>query len=122
MAGGPAIVIADVQLEAPLPAARRNLWCVGRNYHAHAQELSGTVFNDNHADTASWPIVFTKVPDCVTGPYDEVRLPDGSSSEIDYAADLSVVLGPRDKNKLHHDALLQLRGIPTPQRRTGKTT
>src|SRR3546814_11835762 len=26
MAGGPAIVIADVQLEAPLPAARRNLW------------------------------------------------------------------------------------------------
>src|SRR3546814_15682570 len=50
MAGGPAIVIADVQLEAPLTAARRNLWCVGRNYHAPAPELSGTGFKEHHAE------------------------------------------------------------------------
>src|SRR3546814_4359784 len=53
MAGGPAIVIADVQLAAPLPAARRHLWCVGRHYPAHAPELSGTVFKDNPAEPAS---------------------------------------------------------------------
>src|SRR3546814_3848906 len=98
MAGGPAIVIADVQLEAPLPAARRNLWCVGRNYHAHAQELSGTVFKDNHADPASWPNVFTKVPECVTGPYDAVRIPAGISRSEEHTSELAVVIGREGKN------------------------
>ena len=64
--------VSDVQLEAPLPLPRRNLWCVGRNYHAHAKELSASVFKDNDANPDSWPIVFTKVPECVVGPYDDV--------------------------------------------------
>ncbi len=29
------VAVASVRLEAPLPLPRRNLWCVGRNYHAH---------------------------------------------------------------------------------------
>jgi len=57
-----ALQVSDVQLEAPLPLPRRNLWCVGRNYHAHAKELSASVFKDNDANPDSWPIVFTKVP------------------------------------------------------------
>ena len=61
-ASGPALAIADVVLEAPLPRPRRNLWCVGRNYHAHAKELRATVFKDNAADPQAWPIVFTKAP------------------------------------------------------------
>ena len=30
------VALAEVQLLAPLPLPRRNLFCVGRNYHAHA--------------------------------------------------------------------------------------
>ena len=37
---GAALPLDSVQLEAPIPVPRRNLWCVGRNYHAHAKELS----------------------------------------------------------------------------------
>src|SRR4051812_15414947 len=35
--------LAGASLAAPLPRQRRNLFCVGRNYHAHAKELRETV-------------------------------------------------------------------------------
>ncbi len=65
---GPKSRWPDVSLDAPLPKPRRNLWCVGRNYHAHAKEGSASVFKDNSARTDEWPIVFTKVPECVVRP------------------------------------------------------
>lgn len=96
-AGAP-LPLADVVLRAPLPRPRRNLWCVGRNYHAHAKELSESVFKDNDADPQSWPIVFTKVPECVVGPRAQVLLPTGVSEQIDYEAELGVVIGKAGKN------------------------
>jgi 2-keto-4-pentenoate hydratase/2-oxohepta-3-ene-1,7-dioic acid hydratase in catechol pathway len=77
---GETLALADVRLEAPLPLPRRNLFCVGRNYHAHAKELSGSVFRNNAANPQEWPIVFTKVPECVIGPADAVRLPGDAIS------------------------------------------
>jgi len=97
-ATGAALPLAEVRLLAPLPRPRRNLWCVGRNYHAHAKELSASVFKDNDANPESWPIVFTKVPECVVGPRDDVLLPAGVSSQIDYEAELAVVIGKGGKN------------------------
>jgi 2-keto-4-pentenoate hydratase/2-oxohepta-3-ene-1,7-dioic acid hydratase in catechol pathway len=103
---GERFALVDVQLEAPLPMPRRNLFCIGRNYHAHARELSGSVFKSAPKDTQSWPIVFTKVPECVVGPYDEVRLPGAEvSSQIDYEAELAVVIGRGGRNILRGAAL-----------------
>jgi 2-keto-4-pentenoate hydratase/2-oxohepta-3-ene-1,7-dioic acid hydratase in catechol pathway len=84
--------ISAVTLEAPLPLPRRNLFCVGRNYRAHATELAGSVFG---ADTATdeWPIVFTKVPESVIAPDEPICLPRGISEQIDYEAELAVVIG-----------------------------
>ncbi|NYT35902.1 FAA hydrolase family protein [Allopusillimonas soli] len=93
-----AVAMAQVRLLAPIPRPRRNIFCVGRNYHAHAKELSGSVFKANAADPAAWPIVFTKVPECVTGPGHEVRLPAGLSEQIDYEAELAVVIGKAGTN------------------------
>ena len=104
---GAAVPWADVTPEAPLPAPRRNLFCVGRNYHAHAKELSASVFKDNDSNPESWPIVFTKVPETVVGPYSDVRLPHGISEKIDYEAELAVVIGkagrdiPREQAMAH---------------------
>ena len=102
---GPAVELSSVQLDSPLPVPRRNIWCVGRNYHAHARELSSTVFKDNDADPNSWPIVFTKVPECVVGPHDEVLVPTDVSNEIDYEAELAVIIGKGGKNISRADAL-----------------
>jgi len=105
---GAAIPLGEVKLEAPIPVPRRNLWCVGRNYHAHAKELQGSVFKNNSADPASWPIFFTKAPETVVGPGDAVVMPgDKVSTQIDYEAELTIVIGkggkniPRDKAMEH---------------------
>ena len=100
------LAVASVQLEAPLPVPRRNIWCVGRNYHAHAKELSASVFKNNNTDPEAWPIVFTKVPECVVGPTDAVQLPGAAISEqIDYEAELAVVIGKGGKNIARDQAM-----------------
>jgi 2-keto-4-pentenoate hydratase/2-oxohepta-3-ene-1,7-dioic acid hydratase in catechol pathway len=100
----------QVQLIAPIPRPRRNIFCVGRNYHAHAKELSSTVFKDSLADPNAWPIVFTKVPECVTGPYATVHLPANISQQIDYEAELAVVIGTGGKNISRAQAMSHVYG------------
>jgi 2-keto-4-pentenoate hydratase/2-oxohepta-3-ene-1,7-dioic acid hydratase in catechol pathway len=93
------VPLADCQLLAPLHQPRRNLFCVGRNYHAHAKELQTSVFKDNAKAVDVWPIVFTKVPETVVGPNADVHLPSAAiTSHIDYEAELLVVIGRGGKN------------------------
>jgi 2-keto-4-pentenoate hydratase/2-oxohepta-3-ene-1,7-dioic acid hydratase in catechol pathway len=90
---GPRLPLAAVELDAPLPLPRRNLFCVGRNYRAHARELSGTIFARDDQPIDQWPIVFTKVPECVIGSGKAIRLPGAISEQIDYEAELAVIIG-----------------------------
>jgi 2-keto-4-pentenoate hydratase/2-oxohepta-3-ene-1,7-dioic acid hydratase in catechol pathway len=93
-ASGPRLPVDAITLRAPLPLPLRSLFCVGRNYHAHAAELASTVFSSNKPADAPWPIVFTKLPQCVVGPQDTVRLPGAAvSSQIDYESELAVIIG-----------------------------
>ena len=108
---GAPVALSAVQLQAPLPVPRRNVWCVGRNYHAHAKELATSVFKASNADPQAWPIVFTKVPECVVGPTDEVHLPGAAiSDQIDYEAELAVVIGKGGKNITQADAMSHVYG------------
>ncbi len=104
------IAIDQVKLLAPIPRPHRNIFCVGRNYHAHAKELSASVFKDSNADPNSWPIVFTKVPECVVGPFDHVLLPTEISKQIDYEAELAVVIGVGGKNISRENAMSHVFG------------
>jgi 2-keto-4-pentenoate hydratase/2-oxohepta-3-ene-1,7-dioic acid hydratase in catechol pathway len=98
-------------LRAPLPRPPRNLFCVGRNYHAHAAELRDSVFKGSAAKVDTWPIVFTKVPETVTGPYADVPLPGAAVSEqIDYEAELTLVVGRGGRNIRRADALSHVFG------------
>jgi 2-keto-4-pentenoate hydratase/2-oxohepta-3-ene-1,7-dioic acid hydratase in catechol pathway len=102
---GTSLPTSAVQLDAPIPIPRRNLLCVGRNYHAHAKELSASVFKDNDANPESWPIVFTKMPETVIGPHDDVLIPTDVSNQIDYEAELTVVIGKGGRNISRAEAL-----------------
>ncbi len=105
-----AVALAQVKLEAPIPQPRRNVFCVGRNYHEHAKELKDSVFKASSTQVAAWPIVFTKVPECVVGPHDDVQLPRGISEQIDYESELAVVIGAGGKNIRKEDALRHIFG------------
>jgi 2-keto-4-pentenoate hydratase/2-oxohepta-3-ene-1,7-dioic acid hydratase in catechol pathway len=91
---GARLPVEVLTLRAPLPRPLRSLFCVGRNYRAHASELAGTVFRESMPQSDPWPIVFGKLGECVVGPRDVVRLPSPATSvQIDYESELAVVIG-----------------------------
>ena len=82
---GARLPVEAIELRAPLPRPLRSIFCVGRNYRAHAAELADSVFRASLPKEDAWPIVFTKLAECVVGPHDAVRLPGAAvSSQIDY--------------------------------------
>jgi len=93
---GVRLPLAAVALEAPLPRPRRNIFCVGKNYHEHAKEFAASGFDSSRSpgqDIPEHPIVFSKVPECVVAHGDAVRIPRGVSESIDYEAELAVIIG-----------------------------
>jgi 2-keto-4-pentenoate hydratase/2-oxohepta-3-ene-1,7-dioic acid hydratase in catechol pathway len=94
-----AIAAESVRLIAPFPQPRRNIFCVGKNYHDHAHEFARSGFDSSVAPGAASgavpdaPIVFTKVPQCVTGPFDPIFTDARVSPAVDYEAELCVVIG-----------------------------
>jgi 2-keto-4-pentenoate hydratase/2-oxohepta-3-ene-1,7-dioic acid hydratase in catechol pathway len=110
-ASGARLPVDVVTLLAPLPKPLRSILCVGRNYRAHAAELAKSVFRDNAASEVEWPMVFTKLPECVVGPHDPIRLPGARiSSQIDYESELAVVIGKGGKNISRDQAMAHVFG------------
>lgn len=89
------IPLSQVKLCAPIPRPSRNIFCVGKNYHAHAQEFASSGFDSSAASSVvpKDPIIFSKVPETVVGPGAEVRLDPNVSTSIDYEAELGVIIG-----------------------------
>jgi 2-keto-4-pentenoate hydratase/2-oxohepta-3-ene-1,7-dioic acid hydratase in catechol pathway len=94
------IPLSDVTLQAPIPRPRRNVFCVGKNYFDHAQEFASSGFDSSAAKGAvpSAPIVFSKVPECVVGPGQPVRIDRTATQAVDYEAELAVIVGRGGKN------------------------
>ena len=90
-----AIAFDEVTFEAPLPHPRRNIFCVGKNYHDHAHEFSSSGFDSSAAQGAvpQHPIVFSKVPESVTGPQTFIEFDPAVSAAIDYEVELAVIIG-----------------------------
>src|SRR5262249_36587494 len=57
-ASGARLPVSAVTLQAPFPRPLRGIFCAGRNYRAHAEELATTVFRDSLPKEDDWPIVF----------------------------------------------------------------
>jgi 2-keto-4-pentenoate hydratase/2-oxohepta-3-ene-1,7-dioic acid hydratase in catechol pathway len=87
--------LREATLEAPIPRPRRNIFCVGKNYHEHAHEFAASGFDSSAASGAvpKHPIIFSKVPDCVIAHRDSVSIDRKVSEAIDYEAELGVIIG-----------------------------
>ena len=112
-AAGTAVPLAQVKLTAPIPRPRRNIFCVGKNYHAHAKEFAGSGFDSSAkagGDVPAVPIYFTKVPESVIGQGDAIRIVPEVSTAIDYEAELAVVIGKGGKGIAKADAMRHVWG------------
>jgi 2-keto-4-pentenoate hydratase/2-oxohepta-3-ene-1,7-dioic acid hydratase in catechol pathway len=105
--------LAGQRLLAPIPVPRRNVFCVGKNYHEHAKEFSQSGFDtsatkDEVAPTA--PVVFTKAPSAVIGDNQAVQAFAHVTTQLDYEAELAVVIGKGGRGISKADALKHVWG------------
>ena len=70
--------------------------CVGLNYHDHAEE--------GGQDLPKAPLLFAKWPNTLIGDGEPIVLP-AESTEVDYEAELGVVIGTTAKHVAERDAL-----------------
>jgi 2,4-diketo-3-deoxy-L-fuconate hydrolase len=75
----------DERIGAPI-ARPHQILCIGLNYSDHAAETGQAVPDE--------PILFTKSPNTLIGPNDEVRIPRGST-KTDWEVELGIVIGAR---------------------------
>lgn len=104
---GPSIELARVQLVAPL-MPRRNVFCVGKNYRAHAKEFAGSGFEAGAvkgAEIDEFPAVFSKPPSTVIGHLATVSLHPQATQAVDYEAELAIVIGKGGRDIPASDAL-----------------
>lgn len=101
------IPLDRVELEAPIPQPRRNIFCVGKNYHEHAHEFARSGFDSSAAAGAvpKNPIIFSKVPDSVVATRASVILDPNVTTAVDYEAELAVIIGKGGRGIAREDAL-----------------
>ena len=84
----------DVNLLAPVDPP--NIIAIGLNYRKHADE-SGQSYPEA-------PLIFLKATSSLIGPEDNIILPDMAPDEVDYEAELVIVIGKKAKNIARNDA------------------
>lgn len=91
----PIVDRADVKLEAPVPRPSKII-CIGLNYLDHVKE-SG-------AEIPKAPLIFSKFDTCVAASEAPILLPLGSE-QVDFEAELAVVIGKQAKNVALENAM-----------------
>ncbi len=99
--GEKAYSLSELTLQSPMQPT--SLLCIGKNYQAHAEEFK------SQAPPA--PILFIKALSSVQAPNAAVRLPPQELTvQIDYEAELAVVIGRGGKNIPEVEALQHVLG------------
>jgi 2-keto-4-pentenoate hydratase/2-oxohepta-3-ene-1,7-dioic acid hydratase in catechol pathway len=78
-------------------------WCIGQNYRRHADEVG--------MSSGDFPVVFTKGVNSLQNPGDPIRLPQrAGSDEVDYEAELVVIIGKECRDVSRDSALEYVAG------------
>ncbi|MDO9518001.1 MAG: fumarylacetoacetate hydrolase family protein [Methanosarcinaceae archaeon] len=85
--GGKAFELSELEVLPPTKPSK--IICVGLNYHDHAKELNMETLNE--------PVIFMKPPSAVIGHGGKIIYPK-ASQQVDYEAELAVVIGKRCRN------------------------
>lgn len=93
---GEVVEAGEGRLLAPVARPSKVL-AIGLNYADHAREAG--------AEAPPAPLVFAITPNAVAGPDDPIRLTAGASTQVDYEAELGVVIGRVARDVEEGDAL-----------------
>ena len=88
---GTALPLVNVQLLAPIPRPRKNIFGMGLNYVEHVAESSRTL--DTAKELPKQPVIFTKPPTAVIGPGDAVHHDARITQQLDWEVELAAIIG-----------------------------
>jgi 2-keto-4-pentenoate hydratase/2-oxohepta-3-ene-1,7-dioic acid hydratase in catechol pathway len=94
------VAVDKVRLAAPVPDPQK-IVCLGLNYRDHAAETNAPIPKE--------PILFSKYPTAIIGPGDNIVLPT-VSKEVDFEAELVIVVGTRGRHLTLDNALGHVAG------------
>ena len=89
-------LLEEVRLHAPIPRPTKNIVCLGSNYVSHMEESARA--RGREIKIPEVPVFFTKAPTAVNGPYDPIPWDPAVTQQVDYEAELGVVIGVRGRN------------------------
>ena len=92
--------LEDVGFDSPLRQPEKII-CIGKNYADHAKEMG--------SEAPALPIIFSKFASSIIGPEEPVLLPE-LSRQVDFEAELVVVIGVQGKSIAREDAMKHVFG------------
>ncbi len=98
----------DVRWHAPIPRPTKNVFCLGRNYAGHVKEAAKARGQEFKLPTH--PVFFTKAPTSVIGPYDDIVWDQRVTQQVDWEAELGVIIGVGARNISRGDAMSHVFG------------
>ena len=93
--------VVEADLLAPVGRPGKVV-AIGRNYRDHAAEEG--------VDPPPAPLVFAKWPSAIVGPGSDIRWDPGLTAQVDYEAELAVVIGTTARRVSEADALAHVLG------------
>ncbi|WP_323766624.1 fumarylacetoacetate hydrolase family protein [Marinovum sp.] len=97
------IDLASAPLTAPITRFKRDVLCTGWNYWDHFDENKGRR-DGQEVERPTAPTFFTKSPNAIIGPNDDIAWDDRCSKKWDYEAELALVIGPAGRSIPSHKA------------------
>jgi 2-keto-4-pentenoate hydratase/2-oxohepta-3-ene-1,7-dioic acid hydratase in catechol pathway len=99
---------AGIRWHAPIPRPGKNVFCLGRNYVAHAEEAARA--RGQEVKIPSIPVIFTKAPTSVTGPFDDIEVDRTVTQQVDWEVELGAVIGKAGRDISRENALQHVFG------------
>jgi len=90
------INLQEIKILAPIPYPKRNILCLGKNYLDHIKEVDS--LKNVSSDIPSSPIYFSKIAYPAIGQNEFIDSHSEVVKELDYEAELAVIIGKKCKN------------------------
>lgn len=100
---GVALPAENVDLLAPIPRPKKNIFGIGLNYVEHVAESSRTL--DTAKELPTQPVIFSKPPTAVIGPGAPIEHNANITQQLDWEVELAVIMGRRARRIPEGEAL-----------------
>ena len=100
---GISVPYENAKILAPIPRPKKNIFGIGLNYKDHIGEASKPL--DTSSELPQEPVIFSKFPTAVIGDQDPLCHNQNITKQLDWEAELAIIIGTKCDRVKNKDAL-----------------